>query len=94
MADDTTGTLAQEIARQMAEAGVERLFGVPGGGSSLQLIAAAEEAGIPFVLCKTETGGAIMAAVTGRTFRRTRCHARRRWPRRRQRGERHRIRPP
>ncbi len=58
-------TLAQEIAHQMAEAGVERLFGVPGGGSSLQLIEAAEEAGIPFVLAKTETGAAIMAAVTG-----------------------------
>ena len=65
MAEVSPGTLAQEIARQMAEAGVERLFGVPGGGSSLQLIAAAEEAGIPFVLSKTETGGAIMAAVTG-----------------------------
>lgn len=49
----------------MAKADVERLFGVPGGGSSLQLIEAAEEAGIPFVLAKTETGAAIMAAVTG-----------------------------
>ncbi len=58
-------TLTQEIARQMAEAGVSRMFGVPGGGSSLQLIAAAEDAGIPFILCKTETGAAIMAAVTG-----------------------------
>ncbi|MCP5081889.1 MAG: thiamine pyrophosphate-binding protein [Alphaproteobacteria bacterium] len=65
MAEGSSGTLAQEIARQMAEAGVKRMFGVPGGGSSLQLIAAAEEAGIPFVLSKTETGGAIMAAVTG-----------------------------
>ena len=60
-----TRTLAQEVARQMADAGVERLFGVPGGGSSLQLIEAAEEAAIPFVLAKTETGAAIMAAVTG-----------------------------
>ncbi|MEM8689587.1 MAG: thiamine pyrophosphate-binding protein [Pseudomonadota bacterium] len=60
-----TKTLAQEIARQMAEAGVERLFGVPGGGSSLHVIEAAEDAGIPFVLAKTETGAAIMAAVTG-----------------------------
>ena len=60
-----TRTLAQEIARQMAEAGVDRLFGVPGGGSSLQLIEAAEEAGIAFVLAKAETGAAIMAAVTG-----------------------------
>lgn len=58
-------TLAQEVARQMADAGVKRMFGVPGGGSSLQLIAAAEEAGIDFILTKTETGAAIMAAVTG-----------------------------
>ncbi len=65
MAEDKLHTLAQHIALQMANAGVERVFGVPGGGSSLQLIDAAQEAGIPFVLSKTETGAAIMAAVTG-----------------------------
>ncbi len=65
MAEDKSRTLAQHIARQMADAGVERVFGVPGGGSSLQLIDAAQDAGIPFVLSKTENGAAIMAAVTG-----------------------------
>ncbi len=65
MAESDARTLAQEIGGQMAKAGVQRVFGVPGGGSSLQLIQAAEDAGIPFVLCKTETAAAIMAAVTG-----------------------------
>ncbi len=58
-------TLAQEIAAQLKALGTPRVFGVPGGGSSLQLIEAFEDAGIPFVLTKTETGAAIMAAVTG-----------------------------
>lgn len=58
-------TLAQEIAAQLKALGTPRAFGVPGGGSSLQLIEAFEDAGIPFVLTKTETAAAIMAAVTG-----------------------------
>jgi len=41
------------------------MFGVPGGGSSLDLIDAAADRGIEFVLCRTETAAAIMAAVTG-----------------------------
>lgn len=65
MKEHSAGTLAQAIAKQMAAAGIERLFGVPGGGSSLHLIEACENAGIPFTLAKTETGAAIMAAVTG-----------------------------
>ena len=39
----------------------ESLFGVPGGGSNLDLIAAAGRAGLPFVLTSTETAGAIAA---------------------------------
>jgi len=44
--------------------GVARMFGVPGGGSSLDLIEAASRAGIDFILCRTETAAALMAAVT------------------------------
>jgi acetolactate synthase-1/2/3 large subunit len=50
--------------------GVRALFGMPGGGGNLDLIEAAGNAGLPFVLSATETGGAIaamaQAEVTGR----------------------------
>ena len=55
--------LADHLAGRLKALGVARLFGVPGGGSSLDLIAAAERQGIGFVLCRTETGAALMAAV-------------------------------
>ncbi|RZO37006.1 MAG: thiamine pyrophosphate-binding protein [Rhodospirillaceae bacterium] len=58
-------TLAERIADTLAINGVRRMFGVPGGGSSLDLIDAAADRGIEFVLCRTETAAAIMAAVTG-----------------------------
>ena len=63
MTGDTT--LARAIARALAARGVRRMFGVPGGGSSLDLIDAGAREGIEFVLCRTETAAAIMAAVTG-----------------------------
>jgi acetolactate synthase-1/2/3 large subunit len=43
---------------------VERIFGVPGGGSSLDIIDAAADAGIEFVLTRTESAAVMMAAVT------------------------------
>jgi acetolactate synthase I/II/III large subunit len=58
-------TLADSIARTLAENGVKRIFGIPGGGSSLDVIDAAARADIEFVLCRTETAAAIMAAVSG-----------------------------
>ena len=62
--------VADRIVRRLHEAGVRTLFGVPGGGSSLDLIDAASRAGIPFVLTATETAGAIAASaqaeITGR----------------------------
>ncbi len=58
-------TVAESIAAELADRGVGRMFGVPGGGSSLDLIDAGARAGIEFVLCRTETAAAIMAAVTG-----------------------------
>ena len=63
-------SIADLIAGRLRAAGVTHLFGVPGGGSNLDLIAAAERAGIRFVLTATETGGAIAAVaqseLTGR----------------------------
>lgn len=55
-------TGAQSILACFAEAGMPAIFGVPGGGSSLDLIAAAKQMGIPFVLARTEAGAGIMAS--------------------------------
>ena len=56
----TTG--AEAMVRSFAEAGMPAIFGVPGGGSSLDLIAAAKARGIPFILARTENGAGIMAS--------------------------------
>jgi acetolactate synthase I/II/III large subunit len=53
--------VADVIACALKSAGVQTLFGVPGGGSNLDVIAAAGAAGLPFVLTATETAGAIAA---------------------------------
>lgn len=45
--------------------GSTHVFGVPGGGSNLDLIGAAVEQGLQFVLVHTETAAAIMAGVMG-----------------------------
>jgi acetolactate synthase-1/2/3 large subunit len=58
-------TLADHIVAALAGRGARRMFGIPGGGSSLALVDAAGAAGIDFVLTRTETAAAIMAAVTG-----------------------------
>jgi acetolactate synthase-1/2/3 large subunit len=55
-------TVADLIVRRLREAGVRALFGVPGGGSNLDLVAAAGRAGLPFVLTATETAAAIAAS--------------------------------
>ena len=55
---------ADAVAAALADAGVERVFGVPGGGSSLDLIAAAHRRGLPFALARHETAAVIMAATT------------------------------
>jgi acetolactate synthase-1/2/3 large subunit len=53
-------SVADVLVHGLREAGVQTLFGVPGGGS-LDLISAANGAGLPFVLTSTETGGALAA---------------------------------
>jgi len=62
--------IADIIVGHLRAAGVGFIFGVPGGGSNLDLIAAAGRAGLPFVLTATETAAALAAIahaeVTGR----------------------------
>ena len=54
-------TVADAIAAALRDAGVRHWFGVPGGGSSLDLIDAAQRHGLRFVLTATETAAAIAA---------------------------------
>ena len=54
-------TVADLIVRALRDAGARTLFGVPGGGSNLDLIAAAGRCDLPFVLTATETAAAIAA---------------------------------
>ena len=58
-------TVADILIDGLRRAGVQRIFGVPGGGSNLELLEAAREQGLPFVLCHQESAACIMAAVTG-----------------------------
>lgn len=55
--------LASAAINQLASAGSDVMFGVPGGGNNLEIVGAAEAAGIRFVLVHGETAAAIMAAV-------------------------------
>lgn len=57
--------LSRIIARELADAGADTVFGMPGGGNNLDFIGAVEEAGLRFVLAHAETPAAIMAAVYG-----------------------------
>ncbi|MES3001460.1 MAG: thiamine pyrophosphate-binding protein [Pseudomonadota bacterium] len=56
-----TQTGAQVLAAQMAARGVKHIYGVPGGDCSLDIIAAANDLGIKFVLTGTENSAAMMA---------------------------------
>jgi len=49
----------------LAAAGVRRLFGMPGGGPNLDMIGAAEQRGIEFVLAHGETAACLMAGAFG-----------------------------
>ena len=57
-------TGAQVLVAQLAARGVERIFGVPGGDCSLDIIEAAKQVGIDFVVARTENSAAMMAAAT------------------------------
>ena len=58
-------TIADSLVAACSEAGTTHVFGVPGGGSNLDVVGAAEAHGLEFVLVHTETAAAIMAGVMG-----------------------------
>jgi len=58
--------LVEHLVAALAGRGVRRIFGVPGGGSSLDVIAAARARGIDFVLARHEATAAVMAIATAR----------------------------
>ncbi len=53
------------LAQRLYKAGTRHLFGVPGGGTSLDLIDAASSQGIELVLTAREDAAVIMAGVSG-----------------------------
>ena len=55
---------ATAIVSALARAGTRVMFGVPGGGPNLDVVGAAAEAGLRFVLTHTETAAAIMGATS------------------------------
>src|SRR4029434_3129377 len=58
-------SVADLLIAGLRQAGVPRFFGVPGGGSNLELLEAARIQGLPFVLAHQEWAACILAAVTG-----------------------------
>jgi acetolactate synthase-1/2/3 large subunit len=62
-------TCAEVLAATLAEAGVERMFGLP-GGEILEFIEAARNAGIEFILTRHEAVAAFMADAAGQIARR------------------------
>ena len=57
-------SVAAALAEELARRGVKRIFGIPGGGSSLDLIAEAGKRGIAFVLTRSENAAVVMASAT------------------------------
>jgi len=62
-------TCAEVLARTLGEAGVTRMYGLP-GGEMLDFLEAARRAGIRFLLTRHEATAAFMADVTGQIERR------------------------
>ena len=62
---DLASRTAHQVASALKNNGVPYLFGIPGGGSSIDLIEACKEQDIPFVLVQHETTAAMMAVVVG-----------------------------
>ncbi|WP_417512844.1 thiamine pyrophosphate-binding protein [Minwuia sp.] len=57
-------TLAEALVGALKARGTRHLFGVPGGGSSLDLIEACGKHGITFVMARGENAAVLMAAAT------------------------------
>src|SRR5215831_13059477 len=60
----TAPAAAEAIVAALAEAGTRLMFGVPGGGPNPDVVGAAAEAGLRFVLARGETAATIMAATS------------------------------
>ncbi|MFZ4812481.1 MAG: thiamine pyrophosphate-binding protein, partial [Ilumatobacteraceae bacterium] len=58
-------SIAASLVRACREAGATHAFGVPGGGSNLDVVGEVAEQGLQFVLTHTETAAAVMAGVMG-----------------------------
>jgi acetolactate synthase-1/2/3 large subunit len=56
--------MADDLVSALAASGTTTMFGLPGGGSNLDVVGSAERAGLRFVLTHTETAAAMMAGVT------------------------------
>ena len=66
VASETVETRVEHrVAAALKRNGVPYVFGMPGGGSSIDLIEACRGEGIPFVLVQHETSAALMAVVCG-----------------------------
>jgi len=61
-------TIAQLLVRKLGQKGVKKIFGLPGGGSSLDVIAAASAQDIEFILTKTENAAVMMAGALSETM--------------------------
>src|SRR5262245_18901849 len=61
-------TVAEVLASTLCDAGVERMYGLP-GGEILDFIEAARKAGIEFVLVRHEAVASFMADVSGQIQR-------------------------
>ncbi len=57
--------LAERLVAGLKQRGTRHVFGVPGGGSSLDLIEACGRQGVEFVLTRGETSAVLMAACSG-----------------------------
>ncbi len=60
-----TKTVIVQVLEALAEAGVDRIFGIAGGGPTADLISLAPKAGIEFVLTQHETTAVITAGIYG-----------------------------
>ena len=58
MPEPLQAAVADAIVKHLKNAGVAAIFGMPGGGSNLDIVEAAGHAGLAFVLTATETGAA------------------------------------
>lgn len=57
--------LGEALVKKLMQAGIDTAFGIPGGGTSSDLLCNMDEQGMKFVLTQNETTAAIMASVVG-----------------------------